>query len=43
MKHLEELARMVGRSSNSISSAVHHARTRGYKSRYVKVEIEDDN
>lgn len=37
----EELAKMVGRSSNSISSAIHHARTRGYKSRYVKVEVDD--
>lgn len=39
----EELARLCGVSSNNIASAISHAKKRGHKSQYVKVEeIEDD-
>lgn len=38
----EELARKIGKTTNNIYSAISHARVRGHKSRYVKVEVEDD-
>ena len=37
-----ELARKVGKTKNNICSSVSKAKTRGYRSRYVKVEVEDD-
>lgn len=37
----EELARKNGKTRNNIYSAISHARTRGHKSRCVKVEVED--
>lgn len=37
-----ELARKVGCSTNNIYSAVSHAKHRGHNSRFVKVEIEED-
>ena len=37
----EELARKIGKCRNNIYSVISHARARGYKSRYVKVEVED--
>ena len=37
-----ELARKVGKTTNNISSSISKAKTRGYRSRYVKVEMEDD-
>lgn len=37
----EELARMTGTTANVIYSAVSHAKKLGYKSIYVKVEIEE--
>lgn len=38
----EELARKIGKTKNNICSSVSKAKTRGYRSRYVKVEVEDD-
>lgn len=37
-----ELARKVGKTKNNIYSSISKAKTRGYQSRYVKVEVEDD-
>lgn len=37
-----ELARKIGKTNNNISSSISKAKTRGYRSRYVKVEVEDD-
>lgn len=37
----EELARKNGKTRHNIYSAISHARARGYRSRYVKVEVED--
>lgn len=37
----EELARKIGKHRKNIYSAISHARARGYRSRYVKVEVED--
>ena len=37
----EELARKNGKTTNNIYSAISKAKTRGYRSRYVKVEVED--
>ncbi len=40
----EELARKTSKTTNNIYSAISKAKTRGYRSRYVKVEVnEDDN
>lgn len=38
----EELARKIGKTSRNIYSAIYKAKVRGYRSRYVKVEVEDD-
>lgn len=35
-----ELARMIGQSRNTISSAISHAKKKGYNSHYVKVVID---
>ena len=35
-----ELARKIGKTKNNIYSSVSKAKTRGYRSRYVKVEVE---
>ena len=37
-----ELARMIGVKRNVISSAISHARKKGFKSCYVKVVIESE-
>lgn len=37
-----ELARKIGKTNNTISSSVSKAKTRGYRSRYVKVEIDEE-
>lgn len=37
----EELARKNGKTRHNIYSAISKAKARGYKSRYVKVEVED--
>lgn len=37
----EELARKIGKHRKNIYSAISKAKARGYKSRYVKVEVED--
>ncbi len=37
----EELARKNGKTRNNIYSAIYKAKVRGYRSRYVKVEVED--
>lgn len=39
---IKELARMIGKEPNRISSSMSHARAKGYKATYVKVEIEDE-
>lgn len=39
---LDELARKCNCSKNAISSAICHSRKNGGKSRFVKVEVEDD-
>lgn len=39
---IRELARLVGTRENCISSAISHAKKRGYKCRYVKVAIDDE-
>ena len=39
---LDELARKCNCSKNAISSAICHARKNGGKSRFAKVEVEDD-
>ena len=39
---VEELARKIGKTTNNIYSAIYKAKVRGYRSRYVKVEVEDD-
>ena len=36
-----ELARIIGIPANNIASAISHAKKRGHKSQYVKVEIEE--
>ena len=36
-----ELARIIGIPAKNIASAISHAKKKGYKSRYVKVEIEE--
>lgn len=38
----EELARKIGKTTNNIYSTIYKAKVRGYRSRYVKVEVEDD-
>lgn len=38
----EELARICGVSSNNIASAISHAKKRGHKSQYIRVEDIDD-
>lgn len=38
---LRELARKAGKSPNNIASGRYHARIRGHRQRYVKVEVED--
>ena len=35
-----ELAELCGTTEDSIHSAIYHARTRGYRSQYVKVREE---
>ena len=37
----EELGRILGVPANCISSAISHARSRGHRSQYVKVIIDD--
>ena len=37
-----ELARMVGTKPNNISSSIIHQAKRGYRCKYVKVELIDD-
>ncbi len=37
-----ELGKLVGQSSNAITSAVSKAKHKGFRSRYHAVEIEDD-
>ena len=37
---LGELARKVGTSKNVISSTISHAKKKGYKSKYVKVNLD---
>lgn len=37
----EELARKIGKHRKNIYSAISKAKSRGYRSRYVKVEVED--
>ena len=39
----EELARKIGKTTNNIYSAIYKAKVRGYRSRYVKVEVEEEN
>lgn len=39
----EQLANLVGCSQNNIYSCVSHAKRYGYRSRFVKVEIEEDD
>ena len=36
-----ELARLCGVSKNTIISSVSHSKKYGYRSRYIKVEVED--
>lgn len=38
----EELARKIGKTTNNIYSAIYKAKVRGYRSKYVKVEVEED-
>lgn len=38
----EELARKNGKTRRNIYSAIYKAKVRGYRSKYVKVEVEDD-
>ncbi len=38
-----ELARLCGVTPNDISSAISHAKARGTRSRYVKVEVNDES
>lgn len=38
-----QLARMVGANRNTIFTSIYQARTKGYRSKYVKVEIEEDD
>ena len=38
----EELARMVGKSGNTVRSAIVNAKKNGYKSQYVKVSISEE-
>ena len=37
-----ELAQIINVSANSIYSSISHAKSKGYKSRYVCVDVEDD-
>lgn len=37
-----ELARILGTVPDSIYSNVHHCRAAGYRCKYVKVEVEDE-
>lgn len=37
-----ELAKMVNVSTNTISSAMSHAKARGNRCQYVRVEVEDN-
>lgn len=39
----EDLARHCGVSVNAIYSGVSHAKERGHRSKYVKVEIEEED
>lgn len=39
---VKELAGIVGKKPNRISSSMSHAKARGYKSPYRRVEIEDE-
>ena len=39
----QELARICGVKVNNIDSAMCHARARGYRCAYIKVEVEDDD
>ena len=39
---VRELAEMIGKEPNRISSSMSHAKARGYKSPYRRVEIEDE-
>lgn len=38
----EELARKVGRTRDAIYSSIAHSRQLGYFSRYIRVELSDD-
>lgn len=38
-----QLANMVGTSKECIYSCVSHAKSHGYRSQYIKVEIEEDD
>lgn len=39
---VQELARMIGVRPNSISSAMSHAKSRGQRCKYVKVELDEE-
>lgn len=39
----EQLAALVGCTKNCIYSSVSHSKTKGHKSRYIKVMIEEDS
>ena len=39
----EELARKIGKRRKNIYSAISKAKARGYRSKYVKVEVEEEN
>lgn len=36
---IRELARMLGKNPNTISSIMRHAREKGYWCRYIKVDV----
>lgn len=38
-----ELARMCGVAKGTAASSIHYAKVSGHRSRYVKVEIEEDD
>lgn len=38
-----QLADMVGTTTNNIHSSISKSKSRGYRSQYIKVEIEEDD
>lgn len=38
-----ELARMCGVAEGTVASSIHHSKVSGHRSRYVKVDIEEDD